>query len=110
MHLEFKYVLNVDTLNHEKKKVHICAAVKSGYDTHMLLEFIYGVEKRSLFFESQRKSMVSDELTSLSSARGVGALEGTAVETDGARLGGITRESILRLGVRSNEFCKANNL
>ena len=61
-------------------------------------------------FESQRNSMVSGGLTSLSSAGGVGAREGAVVETDGARLGGISRESVLRLGVWSNEFCKANNL
>ena len=53
--------------------------------------------------------MVSGGLTSLSSAEGVGAREGTVVETDGARLGGISREFVSRLGVRSNKFCKANN-
>ena len=37
--------------------------------------------------------MVLGRLTSLSSAEGVGAREGTVVETDGARLGGISRES-----------------
>jgi hypothetical protein len=37
--------------------------------------------------------MVSGGHTSFSSAKGVGAREGTAVETDGARLGGISRES-----------------
>ena len=46
-------------------------------------------------------SMVSDKLTSLSSAEGDGAREGTVVETDGARLGGISQESVLRLGVQS---------
>lgn len=63
----------------------------------------------SYCLESQRNFMVSGGLTSLSSAEGVGAREGTVVETDGARLGGILRESVLRLGVRSNKFCKANN-
>ena len=43
--------------------------------------------------ESQPNSMVSGQLTSLSSAAGVGAREGTVVETDGARLGGISRET-----------------
>ena len=66
-------------------------------------------ESYCLQVENQRISMVSGGLTSLSSAEGVGAREGTVVETDGARLGGISRESVLRLGVRSNEFCKANN-
>lgn len=36
--------------------------------------------------------MVSGGLTSLSSGEGVGAREGTVVETEGSRLGGITRE------------------
>ena len=45
--------------------------------------------------------MGSDGLTSLSSAEGVGAREGVTVETDGARLGGISRESQLRLDVLS---------
>ena len=65
----------------------------------------------SYCLESQRNSMLSDRFTSLSSAEGVGAREGTVVETDGPRLGGIARVSVLRLGVRSNEFkfCKANN-
>ena len=53
--------------------------------------------------------MVLGGHTSFSSAEGVGAREGTVVETDGARLGGISQESVLQLGVRSNEFCKANN-
>ena len=37
--------------------------------------------------------MVLGGPTSLSSAEGVGAREGTVVEIDGARLGGISRES-----------------
>jgi hypothetical protein len=37
--------------------------------------------------------MVLGGLTSLSSAEWVGAREGTVVETDGARLGSISRES-----------------
>jgi hypothetical protein len=55
------------------------------------------VSKKGAFesycLESQRNSMVSGGLTSLSSAEGVGAREGTVVETDGARLGGISRET-----------------
>jgi hypothetical protein len=39
-------------------------------------------------------SMGSGGLTSPSSAEGVGAREGATVETDGARLGGISRESV----------------
>ena len=48
---------------------------------------------KSYCLESQRNFMVSGKFTSLSSAEGVGAREGTVVETDGARLGGISREN-----------------
>lgn len=41
----------------------------------------------------ERNFMISVGLTSLSSTEGVGAREGTVVETDGARLGGISRET-----------------
>ena len=51
------------------------------------------VSKKGAFesycLESQRNAVVTGGLTSFSSAEGVGGREGTLVETDGPRLGGI---------------------